>query len=293
LLKKILIPFLIIIFFSSCTYKEEKKLKISISNWIGYTPLIYAKEKKWLDDLNIKILQVSSLTENLYLYEAGNSDAFVGTQYEYNLAKKSQNSLIPLILLNRSNGGDMIMSNLTIEELKNSSKLDVYLEIDSVNSILLEDFLVTNNLKNLKINYINKDQQYISTLKKKNLKEPTLIVTYSPYYKVLEENGINIIASTADKLRLLIVDALFVSKEVYTENEKKFQKLKILIDKAIENLQENPKEYFETVKTHNLNMTYDEFLSTVEKIVWINKKIEQVYIDKLNYQNFPVRDILK
>ncbi|GGD45234.1 hypothetical protein GCM10012288_19450 [Malaciobacter pacificus] len=293
MLKKILIPFLIIIFFSSCTYKEEKKLKISISNWIGYTPLIYAKEKKWLDDLNIKILQVSSLTENLYLYEAGNSDAFVGTQYEYNLAKKSQNSLIPLILLNRSNGGDMIMSNLTIEELKNSSKLDVYLEIDSVNSILLEDFLVTNNLKNLKINYINKDQQYISTLKKKNLKEPTLIVTYSPYYKVLEENGINIIASTADKLRLLIVDALFVSKEVYTENEKKFQKLKILIDKAIENLQENPKEYFETVKTHNLNMTYDEFLSTVEKIVWINKKIEQVYIDKLNYQNFPVRDILK
>lgn len=293
MLKKILIPFLIIIFFSSCTYKEEKKLKISISNWIGYTPLIYAKEKKWLDDLNIKILQVSSLTENLYLYEAGNSDAFVGTQYEYNLAKKSQNSLIPLILLNRSNGGDMIMSNLTIEELKNSSKLDVYLEIDSVNSILLEDFLVTNNLKNLKINYINKDQQYISTLKKKNLKEPTLIVTYSPYYKVLEENGINIIASTSDKLRLLIVDALFVSKEVYTENEKKFQKLKILIDKAIENLQENPKEYFETVKTHNLNMTYDEFLSTVEKIVWINKKIEQVYIDKLNYQNFPVRDILK
>ena len=293
MLKKILIPFLIIIFFSSCTYKEEKKLKISISNWIGYTPLIYAKEKKWLDDLNIKILQVSSLTENLYLYEAGNSDAFVGTQYEYNLAKKSQNSLIPLILLNRSNGGDMIMSNLTIEELKNSSKLDVYLEIDSVNSILLEDFLLTNNLKNLKINYINKDQQYISTLKKKNLKEPTLIVTYSPYYKVLEENGINIIASTADKLRLLIVDALFVSKEVYTENEKKFQKLKILIDKAIENLQENPKEYFETIKTHNLNMTYDEFLSTVEKIVWINKKIEQVYIDKLNYQNFPVRDILK
>lgn len=66
-----------------------------------------------------------------------------------------------------------------------------------------------------------------------------------------------------------------------------------MIDKAIENLQENPKEYFETVKTHNLNMTYDEFLSTVEKIVWINKKIEQVYIDKLNYQNFPVRDILK
>lgn len=293
MLKKILIPFLIIIFFSSCTYKEEKKLKISISNWIGYTPLIYAKEKKWLDDLNVKILQVSSLTENLYLYEAGNSDAFVGTQYEYKLAKKTHPSLIPLFLLNRSNGGDMIMSNLSIDELKNSSSIDAYLEIDSINSILLEDFISSNNLENININYINKDQQYISTLKKSSLKKPTLIVTYSPYYKVLEKNDIDIIASTADELKLLVIDAFFVTKDKYNEHEEKFKKIKSLVDKAIQNLKNNPQEYYDTIKVYYPNMSYEEFISTENKIVWANKGLDKSYENKLNKQNFPIRDIIK
>lgn len=146
--KKFLLFAIIISLFSSCTLQNHKKLRISITNWIGYTPLFYAKEKGWLELLDVKLLNVVSLSENMYLYKSGNSDAYVGTQYEYNTLVKNIESLIPILLFDKSNGGDVIMSNLSIQELQNSkTTIDAYLEMDSINSMLFEDFISKYNLK--------------------------------------------------------------------------------------------------------------------------------------------------
>lgn len=101
--KALLVSFFLL--FTACSSPQENRLKISATTWIGYTPLFYAKEKAWLKELNIKLVNVSSLSENMYLYEAGNSDAFVGTQYEYDLLSKTNNSLKPILMFDRSNGG--------------------------------------------------------------------------------------------------------------------------------------------------------------------------------------------
>jgi NitT/TauT family transport system substrate-binding protein len=91
------------LFISSC-FKKDETLRISATTWVGYAPLYYAKEKGWLSPLNIKLLHVSSLSENLYLYDAGSSHAFVGTQYEYDILVHKHSSLVPIMLFDRSNG---------------------------------------------------------------------------------------------------------------------------------------------------------------------------------------------
>jgi NitT/TauT family transport system substrate-binding protein len=58
------------------------------------------------------------------------------------------------------------MSNKTLESLqKIDEEIDVFLELDSINSIVFEDFIKNHSLKNKTFNYINKDQSYISSLK--------------------------------------------------------------------------------------------------------------------------------
>ena len=166
--------------FISCSSSYNKKLKISATTWIGYTPLFYAKEMGWLEPLNIKLLNVSSLSENMYLYKAGNADAYVGTQYEYNILSKEDSTLIPVMLFDKSHGGDVIMSNRTLDELTSSSdKIDAYLEMDSINYTLLEDFIKKSGINEERINYINEDQATISTLKSIISDKPTIVVTYS------------------------------------------------------------------------------------------------------------------
>ena len=154
MLKRIFLTTILLLSFISCSSDYDKKLKISATTWIGYTPLFYAKEKGWLKELNIKLLNVSSLSENMYLYKAGNSDAYVGTQYEYDLLSQEDKSLIPIIMLDRSHGGDMVMSNMSIQELKDTSKtVDAYLEMDSVNNTMLKDFIKSYKLESKTINY--------------------------------------------------------------------------------------------------------------------------------------------
>lgn len=292
MLRKIIFSFVILFLFTSCTIQNEKKLKISATTWIGYTPLFYAKEKAWLEPLNIKLLNIVSLSENMYLYKSGNSDAYVGTQYEYNTLVKNMESLTPILLFDKSNGGDVIMSNLNIEELqKIENEIDVYLEMDSINSILFEDFINKHDLKNKNFNYLNKDQAFISELK--TSQNPTIIVTYVPYNIKLEKNGFKNLASTKDNFDLLVIDAMFMKKELFLENKETFIELKNLVDKSIINLQKDPKEFYETVKDYLPNTDYEEFLKSLDDIIWINKDVSPKIIEKLSDNNFPTRDLLK
>ena len=48
MIKVIFLSLLAILFLSSCSNNKKEKLVIVTSNWIGYTPLIYAKEKGYL-----------------------------------------------------------------------------------------------------------------------------------------------------------------------------------------------------------------------------------------------------
>ncbi len=287
--KKILLLTLLLLF-TSCSSDYEKRLKISATTWVGYIPLFYAKEKGWLKPLNIKLLHVSSLAENMYLYEAGNSDAYAGTQYEYSILSKDMKSLKPIMMFDRSNGGDLVMSNISIEDLQNTtSQIDAYLELDSINNTVLKDFISKYKLEDKNINYINRDQTQIKQLQTDS--KPTLIVTYIPYNFTLEKQGFMELASTKDSLDLLVVDAMFTRTETYNVHEKQFRELKKLVDKSIESLKKDPKEFYTTVKPYILDMSYEEFVDSLGDIVWINRDVSSELKQRMNQANFPTRDL--
>ena len=291
MLKKIIILIATLLLLTSCFSDYDKRLKISATTWIGYIPLFYAKEKGWLKPLNIKLLHVSSLAENMYLYRAGNSDAYVGTQYEYSILSQDMKSLTPIMMFDRSDGGDLVMSNLSIEELQNTTtQIDAYLELDSINNTILKDFLAKYNLEDKNINYINKDQTQIKLLNASM--KPTIVVTYIPYNLSLEKQGFKELASTKDSLDLLVVDAMFTKTEVFNEHEKQFLELKKLVDKSIDAIKQNPREVYETVKPYILDMSYDDFTHSLGDIIWINKDVSRELKMRMNETNFPTRDLI-
>lgn len=291
---KNILLFILMLFFASCSSPYDKPLKISATTWIGYTPLFYAQEKGWLEPLNIKITNVVSLSENMALYKSGNFDAYVGTQYEYGVLSPKESSLHPVMMFDRSYGGDVVIGNVSFNDLKSTnSAIDVYLEMDSINITLLKDFLKKYKLENKKLNYLNKDQAYISTLKASDMKNPTLIVTYSPYNNYLMKSGFKQLASTKEGLDLLVVDAMFTTDKVFDEHQEQFTELKKVVEKSLRALEENPKEYYETIKAYLPETSYAEFQASLQDIVWINKTIPPELQERLNKANFPIRNIIQ
>jgi NitT/TauT family transport system substrate-binding protein len=279
--------FSFLLLFNGCSKEGDKELKISVSNWIGYTPLIYAYESGNLKDINIKIIPTSSLSSSLEFMRRDVVDGFCATQREYEFV---QDRVSPAILLDKSNGGDKILSNIPKDELYSNKyqNIDVHLEYNSINYTLFQYFKNRVEFINTNFNIINNTQNYITKL---NITKPSIIVSYEPYSTMLEKNGFDVIETTKDNSDLLIIDAIFISNDKIKANKNRLKKLKIEIDKAIQKLKENPKEYYSKIYKYLDGQTYEEFLSTLDDIKWINKN-NKIYIKSLNNKNIDTKSIL-
>jgi NitT/TauT family transport system substrate-binding protein len=282
-----------IFFFGGCSLDKEKTLKISVNSWLGYAPLIYANEKGWLNQYNIKIINVVSLSESISMYNSKYSDAFTGTQYEYQLVKEQYKTLTPLMMFDSSYGGDLVMANRSIEELVLSTEpINTYLEINSVNASVLQDFLSYYKIDPAKIHYINQDQQNISNLE--NIPaQATLLVTYSPYDIDLKKQNFQTLASTKDEFSITVVDAMYATQEMYLEHKKQFLALKTQTDRAIEVLKNDPKEFYKHVKPFLQDVSFEEFESMSKDIKWINKEIPKNLQQNIQKMDFPLDGLIK
>jgi len=286
---------IILIFLTAgCSSEKPAKVKLITNSWIGYTPLFYAKEKGWLEELNIELSTVVSLGESMMTYHTGHFDGLTGTQYELNKLNEKYGNLIPVIMFDRSNGGDMVMSNRSITELKNTTeRIEVLLEINSINSLVFKDFVRANALSEKDFHYINKDQlKIVTSIKNESPTSPTITVTYVPYNHQLEDYQFKTIASTKDIKDIVVLDALYVNKDRFSKNRNVFLQLKEKINLALEALKQDPKAFYETVKPYLGNPDYDEFQSGLNDIEWIDTPLKPELVDKMETINFPAKDLI-
>ena len=281
------------ILFSGCSSQQNvanDKIKIATNSWIGYAPLFYAKESGELDKLGFSLITNVSLAEAADVYQVGKADMVTTTQHEYHALKKMIGDVIPVILLDRSNGGDMILSNASIEAIKKASKVTVYLEIDSINAELLQEFLNRHGIDQKKLVLVNEDQQSIQDVK--NMKTPTLVVTYTPYDVSLKKKGFKEVASTRNIHELVVIDALCARKQVVQNHKKRLSALKKLIDEKIEQIEKNPKDSYDYVKKYLDNISYQAYLDSLKSIEWINHPSDELLrvIEPMGYNK---RDIIR
>lgn len=276
---------LIVILLTACSQSGNSRPMVVAANlWIGYSPLYYAEERGWLRQNNIKLVRTTSLAESMNIFKNGSVDVFAGTQYELQEALKLKSTLKTFILLDRSNGGDLILSNKSVEYLKKSEEIDAYLELKSVNTLLLQEFTQLHKINSGKIKYINKTPDSSSKLFLK--KRPTVIVTYNPYDILLKKRGYKVIASTTDK-KYFIMDALFSTIDTKESFSKEFEALNSAISKSLYILQNNPKEYYGRINKYFEYQNYEEFKTSIKSIMWIYnehsnellRQLKQNYID--------------
>ena len=121
-----------------------------------------------------------------------------------------------------------------------------------------------------------------------------IIASYSPYQQKLASLGLQKLASTqdGDGLSLLIIDALFTSKEKLLKHQAQFTQLKTLINNALIALKKDPFEYYQKVKPYLENTSYPDFLSSLEGIKWLNQPLTKEQERRLNNIQFPTKDLL-
>ena len=281
---------LCILMLSGCSIAPSQPLRISSNLWIGYSPLFYIQQKGWLEDNNIKLINVVSLSESMEMYSSGFVDAFTGTQYELKQMQNQNPNLHTKILMDRSYGGDVVMGNRDIEALKKADKINVYLEVDSINSVLLESFIAMNGIERSVLKLIDKDPDASSMLSMKN--EPTLIITYTPYDIGLHKSGYEVLDTTKN-MQLFIMDALYIDDTIAKKYEDELIVLNRLIGRALNDLKKNPKEYYAAIYPFFKYEDDKAFSKALDSVQWIYEDRTSALLKQLKSQEIVVDKLME
>jgi NitT/TauT family transport system substrate-binding protein len=284
-MKKYLLVFLVavaIVITNGCVDKPEPEpLKVAVTTWVGYLPLFYAQQKGWLQKSNIEIIKMSTLTEGMMLFDSHKATVFGGTQYEFNMIADNHTKLAPLLFVDKSFGGDMLLSNKTIAELKKSHTIHTYLEVDSVNKLMLEDFLKKYKITLDQLKLYNKSQLYTENLKNDKTRD-ILVVTYHPFDMTLKKNGFTEILSTRNGMDIVVIDALFAEETVIHGRATQTQALVDNFTKAVDALESDPKEFYEVIRPYTVEYNnYNDFMIAINNIKWLNKQVDSELLERL------------
>lgn len=276
---KIILSVLLLVVFAGCTREDthaHKEVRLAVSSWVGYSPIHYADEKGWLKEADIDVIHSTSLNETVHYFQADLIDVFVSTQYEARVLNK--NDLTHIMAIDRSKGGDMILSNKPLDTILKSKKIKTYLEMDSVNELVLEGFIKKYSLSKLNFELIHKNQLNVKNINP-DTQEDIIVVTYEPYASKLKHNGFEEIASTKES-DILVLDSLYASKEAINLHAKQINLLKTLIKKAFDSLKNDPEEFYDTIKYTLDDQSYEDFLKSLSQIEWLvnnnNKDINKL-----------------
>lgn len=251
--------------------KEKEPINITVSSWTGYMPIFYAKEKGWLDTLNINILHVSTLNESLKFYKAGLCDGLATTN-DIAIKLQKTHQLIPVMVLDRSDGGDKVLSNISLDQIKvMQDEIDVYLEMDSVNLLVFEGFIKYYDLNKSRYKLHNMNQNFLTKIEPSD--KPKLFITYDPFSSILKQENYQEIASS--KLSTInIIDLLLIKESVYHKYPNAFKQLRKSINRAIKNLEKDPYEFYKTVEYYLEGQSYETFLGSLSGIELIKTASE-------------------
>jgi len=293
-LKAWIVAALALLMLSSCSEVEEQPpLVLSTDTWIGASPLYYAHAMGWLEKANIELLQTNSIYDNLEHFRSKAADIVTGTVHEYKLLKAISPDLIPIIIYDRSYGGDVILSNRTVSQIcQSKERVNVYIEKDTVSEEMWHYFTIENNLSTQRYTLYDRNQNEIEQLSASPLSPPAVIVTYNPHDSVLKKQGFMEIASSKNE-SYIIVDAIYVSSRTAAKHSDQMHALKDIVGRAVRAYHHDPKKFYETVKPYLDNLSYQEFIQMVHNIQWMeDKALTPGMLKQLEKSEFPTKELL-
>lgn len=298
-MKKLLILFVSLIVVAGAGFglwkvfsvSRHPEIRISINPWVGFTPFMYAQEKGWLEETPFKFVWLVDLSDNARLFDKGFAQGFAATQYEL-MRFKNKDDLTTVFLIDQSYGADAILSNRTLAQLRQTQgQIRVYLEMGSLNQDMFNAFVAEHALDKSKFTLVDSSQKSMEVMAKSE--EPLMIITYEPYISQMKNKGLNVVSSTRTLKTFYAIDALFARKSSVEEHPDEYKNLENIFERAQDQLQKNPKEFYTTVAGYLEEQSYEEFMASTHQIQWIKGDIPVHIAQALEKQNIPTDKLIR
>jgi len=179
---------------TACDGEIEYPLRVGTNNWIGYEPLYLARDVGFYNETEVKLIEYASTSEVLRAFRNKSLDVAALTLDETLLLMESKTPVQVVLIMDISNGADVIMSRPQFKDIVSLKGKRIGVESSALGAYVLSRALALNglSLNDVNIVHLNINEHLYAY----NQDKVDALVTFEPVRtKLLDHGAIDIFSS--------------------------------------------------------------------------------------------------
>ncbi len=207
---------------AGCSENKLDNLNIGTNVWPGYEPLYLAREKQFIDNDLITLVELSTASQVIQAYRNEVIDAAAVTLDEALLLLENGEKFSIVLIFDISNGSDAIIGQSTIKSFSELKGKVVGLESSALGAYMLTRALETFNmsLDDIRVKHLNVEEHDKAFVKN----EVDAVVSFEPVKSRLKKSGGHILFDSS-QIPNEIIDVLIVRQSYLENNNANVQQL--------------------------------------------------------------------
>ena len=257
---------------------KENAIKISTLPWPGYAPFYLAEAKEMFkkEGVNVEILSTENDKDRVSSFLGRRTDIIPLTLEMAWLCNQTKLNSHVILVINHSRGGDGLVVNKEITNVKDLAGKKIAVEFDSPVHLFLGYLLNKHGVPSNKVQLVNmkcadSGAAFISG-------KVDAAMLWEPYLAyAAKSKHAKLLVTTEDEPKVLL-DVLLVRKELIQKRRKDIARIVDVWYKAIDYMNRNRHDSL-TVMASKLGLTVSEFTEQINKIKFMDKNDNMKMID--------------
>ena len=259
---------------AACSEPPLPPLTVGMNTWLGYDPLVLARDQQLIDTQQVKVVELSSSSETLRHFRNGLLDAAALTLDETLRLADAGFDLRVVAVLDTSTGADVVLADPAIQNLAQLHGAGIAVEGTSVGALMLERLLQAAGLEQTDVNVVNMESTlHLSALRSGRV---SVAVSYEPMAGLLRAAGYKDIFDSR-QMPGDIVDVLVVRASTLQERPAQVDALLAGWQRGLQALQERP-EAAARLLAPGVELSPEDYLATLRKLTFYSaeQSLEQL-----------------
>ena len=284
----------LLFFITACSDKNKEPVTLAINPWPGYELLYLAEQKGFFEqlDLNLKLVQLGSLSDAQRSYLHNHTDGMTSTLIEAIQAQVMGNEPLKIIMVpDYSNGGDVIITSKGISSVEQLKGKRIGCEVSSLGLFILQRALQKSGLTLNDVTIVNTEQS--DGKRALNNQKIDAFISYPPVsINILNNDQYHAIFSSAD-IPNEIIDVVSFSEQTLIDNPDLFPKLHQAWDMAPQYYQDNTKQAA-SIMAKREHISTEDFIHIINSdLILLNSDEQQAMLKPQGELNDTIRSVCK
>jgi NitT/TauT family transport system substrate-binding protein len=253
---------LAILTLAACSQAPHPPLTVGLNAWVGYDPLVLARDQQLLDPQQVKVVELSSSSETLRNFRNGLLDAAALTLDETLRLADEGIELSVVAVMDTSNGADVVLADPSIQKLSDLRGASIAVESTTVGAIMLQRLLQAAGLQASEVQVVNLEApQHLTALRGDRV---SAAVSYEPVAGQLRAAGFKNIFDSR-QMPGDVVDVLVVRGDLPKARMAQVEALLSAWQDGLQALRDDPSAAAQQLAP-GTDLTPDEYLATLKSL---------------------------